>query len=93
MVGMKLDWNKAVIYGIVFLFLWFMLLNNADIMLIISVGGVETHIHHSVIGIGFLLSAYIFDKITKKRYEWLTEVLIAVGISLLIHHIITEGVV
>lgn len=91
MVGMKLDWNKALIYAVVFLFLWFALLNQANMALIISVGGVEMHIHHSVIGIGFLLSAYIFDKITKKRYEWLTEVLIAIGLSLLIHHILTEG--
>lgn len=90
---MKLDWNKAVIYAVVFLFLWFTLLNQANIVLIISVGGVEMHIHHSAIGIGFLLLAYLFDRITKKKYEWLTEVLIGIGLSLITHHIITEGFV
>lgn len=92
MVGMKLDWNKAFIYAVVFIFLWFALLNQANVMFFISVNGTDIHIHHSIIGIVILFSAYIFDKVTKKRYEWLTEVLIAVGISLIIHHIITEGV-
>ena len=88
---MKLDWQKVAVYSLTFFLAWFILLNQLNPVLAFSINNFTIHIHHSVIGIAILLSSYIFDKVTKKRYEWLVEVLVAIGLSLLIHHIITEG--
>ena len=88
---MEIDWQKVAVYSLTFFLAWVILLNQLNPVLAFSINNFTIHIHHSVIGIGFLLLAYVFDRITKKRYEWLVEVLVAIGLSLLIHHIITEG--
>ena len=90
--SMEINPIKVLVYTALFLGLWYALLNNyLGAGLTITLSAVTYHIHHSTIGIVLIVAALFSDSVTKSKYSWLDEVLLALGGSLLIHHILTEG--
>ncbi len=93
-MDLNFEWEKLIVYFAIFLALWFVLITptlNPQINL--QLGTYVWHIHHSTLGLAIIALAFIFEEITKKRYDWIFNVLLALGVSLLMHHILTEGAI
>lgn len=89
-----IDWNKTIIYGVGFLFLWYILMSNiTNSFITVTMLSTAYHIHHSAIGLGILALAGITWKVNEEQYDWLVEVQLGVGTALIVHHFLTEGLV
>ena len=92
----KIDWreyDKIIVFTVLFTILWFLFIPSysGGLEFQIQWNGIIYHIHHSLIGIIIIVGTYIVADIWREEYDWLWDVLIAIGASLLIHHLLTEG--